>query len=641
LVKAETSKKTHRQMSRSEETDLQSRLVQVLTTIARNEFPDLVNESSEFAQISTALAQAQSRFWQKSFPLLAQLKPQRQLSDDQPESTYARDAVNAATSIREAWQGHEEVKATAPLVSSDRTAISKALKILLEGKVVQQDVNEQVCPICAYDLVKTLSAARISEIEGWIPAQEKESLARQILQQAVDSMVGIVRKIVDQHDELLPTLPKAEEFLEALKDASEELKQAVQALRKIRHEDEAKLQQVLSEGRELLNKPTAIPANQEDCEMLIKQCADIIAGLESVVTAARRYRDSLRAVEAAVGAVARVDPVYSLREAWLACFESVAAIAADLRWEQAKRRAQKDLEVIRDAFMEYRKQFLESRRTSFNQGIEAVWNALRADQYSSFSKLHIPPPSGKGFPVEIEVKAMLDDGQQKKEVDALRVFSESQVNALGIAAFITRSKLLGHRMLIFDDPVQSMDEEHFQTFAQDVLTHVLSDGFQVIVLTYNDMFARDVSHYHYDHPGYVTMSVRLSRREGCVVEEGNRRYSERLKLAEKKIEDGNLAEAWKLVRLALERLYTVVYAKYGPPGFNPNSWRDQAAEYMWDSGAGTIIEPKAPGSGTKLKDILPTWQERTDPTAQKGGTSTHNRTQKRLQPDPQGASSPL
>lgn len=603
-VKKESSKKTHRQMSRSEETDLQSQLGRVLTVIGHYEFPDLVNEPIELAKIGTVLSQAQSRFRQNSFPLLARLKPQRQLADDQPESTYAKDTTIAATTIRGSWQVHEKMKEAAGLVGNDRIAIARALKILLEGEVVKHEVGEQICPVCAYNLVKTLSAVRISEIEGWIPTQEKESLARQSLQQALDSMVDIVRKTIGQHDELLPTLPKGEEFREALKDANEELRQVVQALQKIREEDDTRLKKALAPGRELLTKPRVIPANKEDCETLIKQCIDIVEGLESTNTAARGYRDSFRAVEAAVGAVARVDPVYGLREAWLNCFEGIAAIAADLRWEQAKRRAQKDLEIIRDAIIKYREQFLESRRTSFNQGIESVWGALRADQYSSFSKLHIPPPSGKGFQVEIEVKATLDDGQQKKEVDALRVFSESQVNALGIAAFITRSKLLGHRMLIFDDPVQSMDEEHFQTFAQDVLTHVLSDGFQVIVLTHNDMFARDVSHYHYDRPNYVTMSVRLSRREGCVVEEGNRRYSERLKLAEKKIDDGTFTESWKLVRLALERLYTVVSTKYGPQGFNPNSWRDQSAEYMWNNGAGEIIEAKVLGSGPKLKDIL-------------------------------------
>jgi len=136
------------------------------------------------------------------------------------------------------------------------------------------------------------------------------------------------------------------------------------------------------------------------------------------------------------------------------------------------------------------------------------------------------------------------------------------------------------------------------------LTHVLAEGFQVVLLTHNDMFAKDVSYCHYDRPGYVTMSMRLARREGCVVEEGNRRFSERLKLAEKKIDEGNLPEAWKFVRVAIERLYTVVYRKYGPSNFSPDSWQDQTAEYMWNSGAGSIIEGKVPGLGSKLKDIL-------------------------------------
>jgi hypothetical protein len=100
------------------------------------------------------------------------------------------------------------------------------------------------------------------------------------------------------------------------------------------------------------------------------------------------------------------------------------------------------------------------------------------------------------------------------------------------------------------------------------------------------------------------MSVRLSRRSGCIVEEGNRRFSERLNLAEKKIDDGELKRAWELVREAIERLYTVTYIKYGPAGFKPDSWKDQTAEYMWDSGVGKIFDEKIPDIGGKLKDIL-------------------------------------
>ena len=95
-----------------------------------------------------------------------------------------------------------------------------------------------------------------------------------------------------------------------------------------------------------------------------------------------------------------------------------------------------------------------------------------------------------------------------------------------------------------------------------------------------------------------------ARRVGCQVDEGNRRVAERLKRAERKGEDGELSEAWRWVRLSLERLYTVVYAKYGPDDFNPLSWLDQTAIYMWDNGAGEIIERKVLESGRRLKEIL-------------------------------------
>jgi len=603
MVQAEPSKSTFRRTSRTTSNELHTGIAQSLTVIARHELPGIVGESSQFEEIGTTLAQEQSRSRQRSFPLLGQLRPQRVL-DDQYQSAYAEEVARSSINVQEAWKAYEAGREAARSVGSDRIAISRALKILLDEKIIQREAAEQTCPLCAYQEVKTLSAGRVAEVESWMPVQQAESQARRELQKAMDSVLEVVRKAIREHDELLPMLPSAQDFEESLRETEEELGQAVQGLRKIKEEDDLRLREAKSSAREMLIKGIILPTSQEECEAWIKQCRETAIGLENLVPAALRYRDALRTVEAAVGAAASVDPAYRLRESWLACFNNIAGIAADLRWEQAKRRAQRDLETVRNALMEYRKQFLESRRTAFNQGIETVWSALRADQYSSFSQLHIPPPSGRGFPVEIEVKAVLDDGRQQKEVDALRVFSESQVNALGIAAFVTRSTLLGHKLLIFDDPVQSMDEEHFRTFAEDVLTHVLDQGFQVILLTHNDMFARDVSHCHYDRPGYVTMSVRLSRREGCVVEEGNRRFSERLKLAEKRIDEGQLAEAWRFLRLSVERLYTVVYKKYGSPDFNPETWRDQAAEYMWNQGAGEIIEAKAPGLGEKLKDIL-------------------------------------
>ena len=602
-VETNPSKRTHNQVLRKAEDNVLETVTNALSSIALNEFSVVLSGLRRNEEFKVALAGEQRRVRQKSFPILAQLRPQRQLSDDAPERSYSADVDTIGKSVLEAWRAYEPTQRAAQSIGSDSLAISQAFKILAGAGMIRHNVATQVCPICAYEGAETLTTQRITTIEGWNPIQEAERSARRTLQQAMGLLVDVAKKAVREHDELLPVLPSESEWESAMKEAGSDLQQVVGDLRTVREED-IHLASTIANARKLLDNDIPYPTTSDQCEGFIDRCREIVDGLTGVTIAARRYRDAFRAVEAAVGAEASVDPQYRLRDAWISCFESTAAISTDLQWEQAKHQAQSDLQGIRESLIAYRQQFLESRRTSFNDGIQSVWAALRNERYSSFSKLHIPQPRGRGFPIEIEVKALLDDNQDQVEVDALRVFSESQVNALGIAAFVTRAKLLGHRMLIFDDPVQSMDEEHFKTFARDVISHVLNEGFQVIILTHNGTFARDVSHYHYDRPDYVTMSVRRSRRQGCTVEEGNRRVPERLTLSERKVDEGDLPDAWRYIRLAIERLYTITYLKYGSPDFTAESWQHQTAEHMWNNGAGEVIRSKMPNAESRLKEIL-------------------------------------
>ena len=66
--------------------------------------------------------------------------------------------------------------------------------------------------------------------------------------------------------------------------------------------------------------------NRDRQKRLRNRCTQTINGFENLPSAARRYRDALRVVEAAVGAAASIDPAYRLRAAWLACFDNIAAI---------------------------------------------------------------------------------------------------------------------------------------------------------------------------------------------------------------------------------------------------------------------------------------------------------------------------
>ena len=602
-VNNDLSRKAHRKLSKKDYGDTSEKISDALSSISRVELPTLLDGLGNNEEIAASLRTEQMRVRQDSFPILAQLRPRRQLADNTQEPRPGPSVEALVRKLRDVWEQYEPTLVAVQAIGDNDLAVSKAFKLLLDSGVIQHGKDSQICPLCAYEYGETLSATRISVIESWSPIRDSEQAARQILKKAMDSLVYAVRQPLEECDQLLPSPPKEFEWDRALQRAGDRLKEEFEQLRSILKE-QSDLSLHVSLGKEFVSTDPQLPTSIEQCESFIRHCVRIVNGLQEVPTRARVYREALTAVEAAVGVEASRDPKYLFRKCLIECFENVQSISNDFRWEQAKWLAQKDLERVRDSLIAYRKQFLEVRRTSFNNGIASVWNTLRKEGYSSFSQLHIPPPKGRGFPIEIELKALLDDSSKKKEVDVLRVFSESQLNALGIAAFVTRAKMLGHRLLIFDDPVQSMDEEHFKTFARDLIPSILKDGFQVVLLTHNDTFARDVSHYHYDRTDYVTMSIRLSRREGSVLEEGNRRVHERLKLAESKLEDGLFDDAWKYIRLAIERLYLITYVKYGPPNSDAAKWQHQTAEYMWNSGTGEVIQSKLPNSEKRLKEIL-------------------------------------
>ena len=482
-------------------------------------------------------------------------------------------------------------------------AVAKAFKLLLDAGTIRHEKDSQTCPLCAYSQVETLSAKRITEIEDWNPIRDSERTVRQKLEKEVNSLLDVVRKSLEEYDEFLPSPPPESVWDDSLQTAGDRLREEVGRLREIL-EVHIDFSPHVSLGKTLIATGSRSLTSPEHRESFIENCSAVVNGLANVPTVAQQYLDAFTAVEAAVGDETIRDPQYRLREHLIKCFENASSIADDLWWEQAKRQAQKDLRKIRESLKAYRQQFLATRRVSFNNGIESVWTSLRDESYSSFSELHIPPPRGRGFPVKFELKALLDDSNETKEVDALGVFSDSQVNALGIAAFVTRSKLLGHRLLIFDDPVQSMDEDHFKTFARDLIPRFLDDGFQVILFTHNDTFARDVSFHHYDRSDYVTMSIDHLQESGSTVEEGNRRVSERLKMAKRELNKRDWDGSWHYIRLAIERLYTITYVKYGPTKFKPASWQDQTADYMWNSGVGEIMRAKLPNAEKRLKEIL-------------------------------------
>ncbi|MCY4415831.1 MAG: AAA family ATPase [Chloroflexi bacterium] len=555
---------------------------------------------SDLTEVETWVEQQQNVARQKSFPPLAQLRPKQQPNHEL--STMLAGSQDRIATIEAKWQGFESARALTHAVQENALVIADALESMIQAGLIDREKAVQLCPLCGHESPTTFTQNRLLEIDQWKPLADAQKQARASFDYEIGALKRDLQTLIQEASDTLPDLPNLDEHL---KEVSSELSNAASALVSVRSRIETEVRKHLDKAQLLVKADVGQIDTTAEVKTHVSERIACIENLKVLPDYAEEYRQALRSLETIVGQTASTDEEYRNRQSWLSCAKSQADVINDFKWEKAKSAAQKDLAAIRNELMKFRGKYLEGRRASFSQGMQDVWTCLREDSYSVFSNLQIPEPKGKGFPVVLEVKATLNDGVETKEIDALKVFSESQVNALGVAAFVTRSRLLGHDLLIFDDPVQSMDEDHFKTFARDVLPPILDEGRQVILLTHNETFARDLSYWHHERPDYVTLTARMSQKDGCVVDEGNRRFSERLRNAERLAKEGELKESWIRVRIAIERLYIISKVKYGPTNFAPDSWKDQAAEYMWgDGGVGSIIGNIDPDAGKRLKEIL-------------------------------------
>lgn len=565
---------------------------QALGELAHASFADVVPLPTPLAECRRLVHSAQESARAARVPGLAALK-------QRASRTLPRVDPSAAVSgLMQAYEANSQAVAAVATVQAEDKALARALQCLLEGGlVVESATSAQHCPVCDHP-GQTLLPATLGRLLAIAPlASAAERSAARLTGQRVglgEQLRGhkaqLSGLLVDYKKEGLPLPSVSKEVQESLQKAQEsaalvriELEVAVLAL-------------------DALALQTSDPGTT-DPEQLEAILARLSTAQDRAAAAADAHAADVILLDAAAGSASNDDAVYRQRKQWLELAGAIDELSSAATWEHAKGSASDWLAMMRNSLIDVRGQVIEEARRSFSEEITRIWGLLRSDTSARFHRLSIPEARGKGYKLEFEVKAMLYAKSEEAEVDALRVFSESQVNVVGIAAFLTRAQLLGHSLVVFDDPVQSMDEEHHRSFASALLPALLARNVQVVILTHNDSFARCVADHHFEREAFATLQATPSKRNGCTVAEGSRRVAERLRTAERMAEEGQLQNAWRFVRIAMERLYLLTHAKANP-GTPMEGWRNLTAEDMWNKGAGAVISAHEKDAGRRLKEIL-------------------------------------
>ncbi len=563
--------KTVVQYSKLDGNSLRETICGDLIQVAVDEFD--ARCESDIDSCITAMNSLQERELQRRFPSLRDFQPKENLGEATFVKFSDRSQSGRLESLEKARTDYLTVLESQKTISEANLSIAKALEVLREAELIS-DEDPQDCPICNYPPVPTLTQARIAEIDRWNPIRELVERAKARFEAATREYRTTVEDLRSLRKNLVPhDLPEA-----GVQDIGEIANSGhFKSLLTAHSESEQKLHSFDERTSVALVELEKCDPNLSVHEIL-REAFSLVPTLQR---SAEEYARNYGKFQEYLNELAINDQDYRARDSWLKIAHKRDELILDIQWEAAKDRSREELVVCRSLLMAARHKYLEPRRKAFSDGIDSIWSKLRRDDYSAFSRLLIPEPKGKGMRARFEVKAELKTKSETHEVHALSVLSESQINAIGIAAFVTRSALLGHNILVFDDPVQSMDDAHFNSFGDAVLSHLCDYGFQVIILTHNDDFDQGMNYFHSDHENRISMEIKHTRNNGISVNEGNRSVSGLLNMGLSYWEDGEYKTAWVCLRTAIERLYVLIRIKHGPQPFEWRKWKRHSAERMW------------------------------------------------------------
>lgn len=181
-------------------------------------------------------------------------------------------------------------------------------------------------------------------------------------------------------------------------------------------------------------------------------------------------------------------------------------LAADIVAEAARRRVAKRLAAAEKVLRVAAGRVLDARFAQMSDTIGDWWSSVRPEELVGFGG--VKRRAGGALFVNLVAALRADPVGVTVERDALGVYSDSQLNALGLSIFLARAELLGSPLVVLDDPIPGSDADHRLTFVQNTLGRLLDAGTQVILTTFDNKLA-DWAQSTHDWRGLVAYELNL------------------------------------------------------------------------------------------------------------------------------------
>jgi len=379
----------------------------------------------------------------------------------------------------------------------------KIFRAALEIPEIQSSKDAVDCPLCGTE--QALTADRISEIRKQVESTVKFNEIQKTSLSQIEATAAAIRNAKRGLDSVLPqaiswdkeTIDKHRQTVvdligEGAKDSYAKVSEYLQAFEKERaniNEKYEKLTKLIDDAKSKIEDSEAI--NIESMQTLVGEFNKLG---ENLIGKKEEYTALLEKVtlplQAEIDRAEHADTYQELIE----LVKARGELSSEIKRFTAAKKVREEIEKAVEDIDRAKAQVFDAKFKDMSDEIEHWWSMIRRNQPVVFGGVK-RRGTGRRF-IDFKAAFLKDDQPTGIERDAVGVFSDSQLNCLGLSAFFARCCRGSNKFVLLDDPVVACDEEHRATFARFVIDELLSKGMQVIITTYDTLFKKLILDYH-------------------------------------------------------------------------------------------------------------------------------------------------
>lgn len=220
-------------------------------------------------------------------------------------------------------------------------------------------------------------------------------------------------------------------------------------------------------------------------------------------------------------------------------------------------------ERVREKLLAYNAGLPLALAANLNEKTLKFYNAINKHDHYSDQLVNLSLPTATGKKIEIEF-------EKGKKLDALQVLSEGHIRCLGLAILLAKIVRDDLPFLIFDDVVNSIDDEHRTGIIELVLGNEEVNRRQLIITTHGEDFVKRLENFvpKKDHPNLVNridFLVPTEPKKISVKLDSPRSY---LVVAQRQFDEGRIRDSLSQVRRSFEEILNRLWKKIAAKGHN-------------------------------------------------------------------------